>query len=44
MHYVLTTDRAGNFDFTFGYTQMLTHTVQFFAGDPRQASSIKIGG
>jgi outer membrane receptor protein involved in Fe transport len=33
-HYLLTTDRAGNFDFTFGYTQVLTHTVQFFAGDP----------
>jgi iron complex outermembrane recepter protein len=33
-HYLLTTDRAGNFDFSLGYTQVLTHTVQFFAGDP----------
>ena len=33
-HYLLTTERAGNFDFSLGYTQVLTHTVQFFEGDP----------
>ena len=33
-HYLLTTDHIGNFDFNFGYTEVLTHTMQFFAGDP----------
>jgi iron complex outermembrane recepter protein len=33
-HYLLTTDRLGNFDFNLGFTDVLTHTIQLFAGDP----------
>jgi outer membrane receptor protein involved in Fe transport len=33
-HYLLNTEHVGNFDFSLGYTEVLTHTVQFFAGDP----------
>jgi iron complex outermembrane receptor protein len=33
-HYLLTTDRVGNFDFNLGFTDVLTHTIQLFAEDP----------
>ena len=31
---MLRTDRAGSFNFSLAITDVLTHTVQFFAGDP----------
>ena len=33
-HYSLPTDRIGTFAFELSYTQVLTHTIQLFAGDP----------
>jgi iron complex outermembrane recepter protein len=33
-HYVLGTEHFGSFDFNLGFTDVLTHTIQFFAGDP----------
>lgn len=33
-HYSLTAGRAGTFDFNLGFTDVLTHTIQLFAGDP----------
>ncbi len=33
-HYLLSTDRIGNFDFNLGFTDVLTHTIQLFPGDP----------
>jgi iron complex outermembrane recepter protein len=33
-HYSLNTDHIGKFDFNLGYTEVLTHTIQYFAGDP----------
>lgn len=33
-HYMLATDRFGRFDFAVGVTDVLTHTIQLFAGDP----------
>ncbi len=32
-HYLLSTDRIGNFDFNLGFTDVLTHTIQLFPGD-----------
>jgi iron complex outermembrane receptor protein len=34
IHYVLPTDRIGNFDFNLGVTDVLTHVIQLFPGDP----------
>ena len=33
-HYTLNTDHIGKFDFSLAYTEVLTHTIQYFAGDP----------
>ena len=33
-HYLFPTDRFGSFSFDLSYTQVLTHTIQLFAGDP----------
>lgn len=33
-HYALTTERFGNFDFNLGITDVLTHTIQQYEGDP----------
>ncbi|MEP7042280.1 MAG: TonB-dependent receptor [Dokdonella sp.] len=33
-HYTLETDRLGSFGFGFGYTYVLKHEIQLFAGDP----------
>ncbi len=33
-HYVLETGGIGNFTFDLGFTNVLTHTIQLFAGDP----------
>ena len=33
-HYTLNTDHVGKFDFNLAYTEVLTHTIQYFAGDP----------
>jgi outer membrane receptor protein involved in Fe transport len=34
VHYQLSTDGIGNFDFNLGFTDVLTHTIQLFPGDP----------
>jgi iron complex outermembrane receptor protein len=33
-HYLLSTGVIGNFDFNFAITDVLTHTIQLFPGDP----------
>jgi outer membrane receptor protein involved in Fe transport len=33
-HYLISTDRIGTFDFNLGFTDVLTHTIQLFPGDP----------
>ncbi|HEY2686006.1 MAG TPA: TonB-dependent receptor [Steroidobacteraceae bacterium] len=33
-HYTLPAGKFGTFDFNIGFTDVLTHTVQLFAGDP----------
>ncbi len=33
-HYLWDTDRYGKFDFNLGYTYVITHDIQLFAGDP----------
>jgi iron complex outermembrane receptor protein len=33
-HYLISTDRIGSFDFNSGFTDVLTHTIQLFPGDP----------
>jgi len=33
-HYLLETGSIGNFTFELGFTSVLTHTIQLFAGDP----------
>lgn len=33
-HYALSTDQIGKFDFNLGFTQVLSHTIQLFPGDP----------
>jgi len=32
-HYLWETDRFGNFNFNLGYTYVITHDIQLFAGD-----------
>ncbi len=34
VRYRLDTDRLGNFAFNFGYTYVISHEIQLFAGDP----------
>jgi iron complex outermembrane receptor protein len=34
VHYLLETDRVGSFGFNFGYTYVMKHEIQLFAGDP----------
>ncbi|HTP39404.1 MAG TPA: TonB-dependent receptor [Steroidobacteraceae bacterium] len=34
LHYKLNAGAAGKFDFNIGYTDVLTHYIQLFAGDP----------